>query len=61
MFTEDIAATPLLPDGGLLPVLPTSPAPTRLLADPALSASPERTEFWRRRLADVLAYRETLR
>jgi len=61
LFTGDVTSTPLLPGGGLLPVLPTSPAPARLLAEPALSASPERTEFWRRRLADVLAYRETLR
>ena len=61
MFTEDITAASLLPSGGVLPVLSASPAPARLLAEPALGASPERTEFWSRRLADVLAYRETLR
>ncbi|MER7558367.1 o-succinylbenzoate synthase [Nocardioides sp. NPDC126508] len=61
MFTDDIAATPLLPDGGVLPVLPASPVPARLLAEPALHADAERTELWRRRLADVRAYRETLR
>ncbi|MER6942172.1 o-succinylbenzoate synthase, partial [Nocardioides sp. NPDC000441] len=61
MFTEDIAASPLLPSGGVLPVLTASPAPERLLADRALQATPERAEFWRKRLADVRAYRGTLR
>ncbi|MFJ2754627.1 o-succinylbenzoate synthase [Nocardioides sp. NPDC087217] len=61
MFTEDIAASPLLPSGGVLPVLTTSPAPERLLADRALHATSERAEFWRKRLADVRAYRGTLR
>ncbi|MGY0388632.1 o-succinylbenzoate synthase [Nocardioides sp. WG-D5] len=59
MFADDITATSLLPEGGLLPVLPASPAPARLLAEPALRANAERTESWRRRLADVVAYRES--
>lgn len=61
MFTGDTAAVSLLPTGGALPVLPASPAPDRLVAEPALRATPERDAFWRERLADVLAYRESLR
>ena len=60
MFTDDVVADSLLPVGGMLPVLPASPAPERLIADPALHADPARAAFWRERLADVLSYRETL-
>ncbi|TQL70624.1 O-succinylbenzoate synthase [Nocardioides albertanoniae] len=61
MFTADTAAEPLLPSAGALPVLSTSPAPERLVAEQALRATPERARFWQQRLEDVLAYRESLR
>ncbi|MGH3351487.1 MAG: o-succinylbenzoate synthase [Nocardioides sp.] len=61
MFTEDVVTDSLLPSGGMLPVLPASPAPERLEAPSALCAAPDREAFWRDRLADVLAYRETRR
>ncbi len=61
MFTEDVVTDSLLPSGGMLPVLPASPAPERLEAPSAVRAAPDREAFWRDRLADVLAYRETRR
>jgi o-succinylbenzoate synthase len=55
MFERDVAAEPLVPVDGSIPVVRPVPDPEAL---DALAAPPERTQWWRERLArchEVLA------
>jgi hypothetical protein len=52
LLTGDVVQHPLSPVGGLLPVMPYSPAPdANLLQQHAMS--PERETYWRERIARV--------
>jgi O-succinylbenzoate synthase len=54
LLTGDVVQHPLSPVGGLLPVMPYSPAPdANLLQQHAMS--PERETYWRERIARVAA------
>ncbi len=55
LLTDDVAADPLLPVNGALPVRRPTVDPARL---DRLAAAPERQEHWRRRMAEVEAVRQ---
>ncbi|MGW0163339.1 enolase C-terminal domain-like protein [Mycobacterium sp. NPDC003323] len=56
LATDVVAASrSLIPVGGMLPVAPMSPAPSRDVLDRFTQADPDRIRWWRRRLQTAIA------